>query len=60
MFRAPKKSAKSCPPRLYLALCCIFLCCLKMDVAEIRTGPIKVVDEIGAKCQKLFHNFLKE
>ncbi|KAK6644349.1 MCM DNA helicase complex subunit mcm6 [Polyplax serrata] len=31
-----------------------------MDVGEIRTGPIKVVDEIGAKCQKLFHNFLKE
>lgn len=31
-----------------------------MDVANTHTGPIKVVDEIGAKCQKLFHDFLKE
>lgn len=31
-----------------------------MDVAEIATGPTKVVDEVGAKCQKLFQDFLEE
>ncbi|XP_071942360.1 zygotic DNA replication licensing factor mcm6-B-like [Antedon mediterranea] len=31
-----------------------------MDVADQRTGSIKVKDDVGEKCQKLFQDFLEE
>lgn len=31
-----------------------------MDIAEAREGINKVKDEVGARCQKLFQDFLEE
>lgn len=31
-----------------------------MDVADLRTGPVQVKDDIGDRCQKLFQDFLEE
>lgn len=31
-----------------------------MDVAEAYVGQLKVKDEIGVRCQKLFQDFLEE
>ncbi|KAG0422863.1 hypothetical protein HPB47_001339 [Ixodes persulcatus] len=31
-----------------------------MDVADLRTGPVHVKDDIGDRCQKLFQDFLEE
>ncbi|XP_064462579.1 DNA replication licensing factor MCM6-like [Ornithodoros turicata] len=31
-----------------------------MDVADLRTGPVLVKDDIGERCQKLFRDFLEE
>lgn len=31
-----------------------------MDVADAHLGQLKVKDEVGSRCQKLFQDFLEE
>ncbi|GLH03180.1 DNA replication licensing factor Mcm6, partial [Gryllus bimaculatus] len=37
-----------------------FLQRLRMDVPDVQVGQLRVVDEVGARCQKLFQDFLEE
>lgn len=31
-----------------------------MDVADVQIGQLRVKDDIGVRCQKLFQDFLEE
>lgn len=31
-----------------------------MDVADVQVGQLRVRDEVGIRCQKLFQDFLEE
>lgn len=31
-----------------------------MDVADVNVGQLRVKDDIGVRCQKLFQDFLEE